>query len=81
MNPLQVMAAALMLTEPGACAEECAKEMPILRPYPGPPVACKCIYVGEGVKGGWDKCVARRKRHLDARKRQKQARKRQRRAR
>jgi hypothetical protein len=75
MNPLQVMAAALMLTEPSAYVEE----SPISRPGPGPVVACG--YDGNGPRGAWDKCVAHRKRHLDARKRQKQARKRQRRVR
>lgn len=34
---------------------------------------------GDGKRGGWDKCVDRRERHLEARKRQRQARKRQRR--
>jgi hypothetical protein len=75
MNVIQVLAAALMLENEPSVSNAYIEEKPI--PHPGPMVICD--YVGDGVAGGWDKCVAYRKRHINARKRQKQARKRQRR--
>lgn len=73
MNKIQAIAAALLLTETGGYAEVEGEAPPPRR------VTCKVDYDGDGTKGGWDKCVAKRKRHLDARKRQRQARKKQRR--
>lgn len=80
MNPIQAMAVAAMLfSEQGASVQEPASSP--MQPFFGARPAARYAPRSSGptVKGGWDKAVARRKRHLDARKRQKQARKRQRR--